>query len=194
MGEEGTSAGPSTKRSRSSGGQANHSFLPPWVVSASESRASSSYTLNTSMPSLEGRFHGLKRWVPELKKTDVAHISGGCVACPCMALSGKKVVHSSNGTYVAVLDGVVYANCSDRSCTWFAKEGEDMAGDEMKNSLLVEGSEAYGHPWVKYTEESYTRIGKTLVGMLHMGNKKAMETVEGGDTLPCPSPLSPADE
>ena len=142
----GTSAGPSTssqKRPRSA-----QKFLPPWMESAT------SYTVNTSMPSLEGRYTGLKRWIPEVKKENMAHISGGCVICPCMALSGKKIVHASNGTFVALVGDVVYANCSDRSCTWRKTEDADM--DE---ELLVEGSAVSGHPWVKYTEDNYTRLG-----------------------------------
>jgi hypothetical protein len=128
-----------------------------------------SYAVNTSMPCLKLRHQDLQKWVPNLKKEDVAHISGGCIPCPCMALSGKKVVHMSNGTFVAVVGDVMYANCSDRSCTWMAKQKDD--GSLEVEELLVEGSGAYGRPWVKYTEENYTKLGgDKLLGQL---NKKA---------------------
>ncbi len=110
------------------------------------------------MPSLESRYNGLKKWIPELKMENMAHVSGGHILCPCMALTGKKVVHSSNGTYVAVLGDVMYANCSDMSCTW-RKTGGSEGKEESESSLLVEGTERFGHPWVRYTEDNYTKLG-----------------------------------
>lgn len=145
---EGASAGPSTSSSQ----KRPHSttFLPSWVESASRS----SYTLNKSMPSLENRYNALKKWIPELKKEQMAHVSGGYIYCPCMALAGKKIVHSSNGTYVAVMGDVLYANCSDMSCTW----NEVAENQEDHEMLLVKGTESFGHPWVRYTEDNYTRL------------------------------------
>lgn len=127
---------------------------------------------------------GLKKWIPEVKKENVAHISGGCVICPCMALSGKKTVHASNGTFVALVGDVMYANCSDRSCTWWRKQEAAPLLDDM----LVEGSEVYGHPWVKYTEDSYTRLGGGL--------KKTRHHDKGGreDQPSYPTPPVPDDE
>ena len=157
-------AGPSTFSSSScekkrphhtTTGQAG-AFLPPWITeSAGATSSSSSYTLNTSMPSLEMRYNSLKECVPELERGNMAHVSGGCVYCPCMALTGKAIVHKSNGTYVAVVGDALYATCSDRSCTWEPSDGTRKDDD----GLLVEGTGYFGHPWVKYTEESYTRLG-----------------------------------
>jgi hypothetical protein len=173
-GGEGAGAEPSTsssqiKRPRSTDAG---SFLPDWVESVmggatGTRRSASSYTLNKSMPSLESRYNGLKKWIPELKMENMAHVSGGHIFCPCMALAGKKVVHSSNGTYVAVLGDVMYANCSDMSCTWRSSSGvEDRCGTEEDPEsggetmmLLVKGTERFGHPWARYTEDNYTKLG-----------------------------------
>ena len=111
------------------------------------------------MPSLGSRYNALQKWIPELKMENMAHVSGGYIPCPCMALSGKKVVHSSNGTYVAVVGDVMYANCSDMSCTW-RNHAEDSHNDkEEETQLLVKGTEKFGHPWVRYTEDNYTKLG-----------------------------------
>ena len=48
----------------------------------------------------------------------------------------------------------------DRSCTWNGSGAlEEHEQQDKIEELLVKGTEQYGHPWVKYTEQNYTRVG-----------------------------------
>ena len=67
-----------------------HQFLPNWVELASN--LSSSYTLNISMPSLDSRYNALKKWIPILKKGQMAHVSGGDIFRHCMVALTEKVL------------------------------------------------------------------------------------------------------
>ena len=102
------------------------------------------------MQCLEARYDRLKEHVPEVKREDVGHIIAA-VPCPIQALYGKMKVHANNGIFVAKAgDDVLYAMCSNCSlCGEF----------DVKKSMasIVEGMEKSGRPWVKYTEETFSK-------------------------------------
>ena len=151
-------AGPAAQSANARGASTSTkaAFLPGWLESAVPSAG---YALNKSMPSLGTLHASLAEIVPGVKREDAAHIIGAIV-CPNTLKLPRT--HPSNGIYVVVHGEAVYAKCSDSACCYPRGASKDSgnAGDDDGDdgAELVEGTNMWRRPWVKYTEESYRRL------------------------------------
>jgi hypothetical protein len=178
LGGGAVNAGPnhSAPASRAGKGQ---SFLPQWAESGFARITGVQvgyYGVNTSMPCLNHIHSTLSQLVPGVVREKVAHISRA-LFCPCLACKGVPKVHESNGTFVALAeDGdVLYARCSDSSCSCDDKDMESDWMEVVKNSGK--------RPWVKLTAEKLgefegrTRQSRerpvTSIQKLHLSTKRA---------------------
>lgn len=147
------SAGPASTTARGASPSTNAAFLPGWLESAVSHRG---YALNKSMPSLRTMHASLAEFVPGVKREDTAHIIGALV---CPNTLEVPHIHSSNGIYAVVHGETVYARCSNSSCCYPSKASKDSGEeDQAVTPELVEGTNTWKRPWVKYTEETYKRL------------------------------------
>jgi len=113
------------------------------------------------MPSLNTMHSSLVAFVPGVKRENTAHVIGA-LFCPNTLLAPR--IHPSNGIFVAVCDeAVVYARCSDGSCSWGGIP-KKAGGEEEEEVEVVAGTSHWRRPWVKYTEKSYKQLMAKAAG------------------------------
>jgi hypothetical protein len=128
------------------------------------------------MPCLDKIHKQLVELVPEAKRECTAHIVG---ALYCPNYSEEPRIHSRNGIFVVAIGDDVFATCSDQSC--FSKHRMASQTSSPSSSTpprlaveVVEGTERWSRPWVKYTEQSYT-------GLEHRANQRKKTAAASGN-------------
>ena len=126
-------------------------FLPPWMESAVQRITGRvSCAVNRSMPSLDRMHTQLKKFIPDATRENTVHVVG---ALYCPNNQDVPRVHKNNGIYVIRVGDDLYVRCSDSSCT----HAKHCTSSSMV-AEVVEGTASWGNPWVKYTEEAYTKL------------------------------------
>lgn len=112
------------------------------------------------MPCLDAIHKQLEELVPNIKRENTAHI---VAALYCPNHVHEPRIHSRNGIFVVVEGDHVFATCSDQSC--YNKHCPpsslplpSSAASQQHKVEVVEGTEKWSRPWVKYTEQSYTQL------------------------------------
>lgn len=102
------------------------------------------------MPSLDRMHTQLKKFIPDATRENTVHVVG---ALYCPNNQDVPRVHKNNGIYVIRVGDDLYVRCSDSSCT----HAKHCTSSSMV-AEVVEGTASWGNPWVKYTEEAYTKL------------------------------------
>ena len=133
----------------SSGGQASSGgFLPGWLESAIQHVTGMKSNVNKTMACLDRRYEVIAGCVEGIERKHMAHITG--LFCPSLAIKGEARVHTNNGCFVAVKDDVVYARCSDCTCSDVQQSGSFVD--------IVEGTESKQIPWIRLDENMYGKM------------------------------------